>query len=727
MSAFAQIESGSRGIDPTVGLNAAQRQAQQGLRRFGAVVNTGNQITYQGGPVMHTVNAYYIWYGNWAQDPNANAILTAFISSIGGSPYFNINTTYGDTTGNVPNAVTYSGFFNDAGSQGTNLSDASLWLVMTHAFTNGLAVDPNAVYFVLTAPGVTESSGFLTQYCGFHTHNTYNTVDIKYAFIGDPGASIATCATHNTSTSPNGDPQADEMASVVAHELDETVTDEDLNAWYFTSGPLIGDENADACAYTYGTTYAAANSSIANMHLGTRDFLIQEVWLNANGGLCAQSFGGADFTISVAPTSQGVPTGGGTTGNYIVSVLPVNGFTGTVHCTVTGLPSGVTVNGINAKGPCNAPVPTAAPRTGAPLAGIPMTLTVAATVANGSYPFTITGTSGTITHSTPATLVVGAATPAFTLTPNPQTLTVEPALAFAANSTITVQSINGFNSAVALTVTGCPANTVCAITTPVTPPANSSVPAPLTITPSSSTPVGNFLLTISGNAGAATTTVNLQVQDFALSPVPSPVIVNQGSTGFSSVFVQSLNGLTQPVTVAVGGCPANTTCLFPNQQSSIVLTPAPNGTVGVPLAIATSLTTPVGPTTLLITASTTGNAGVNVHTANVSLTVTQIPDFSISANPTSITFSKSLNGHGSTTLTLTSLNGFAGNVTLSALQCPGGCTLTSPVTLTSGGAVPVVLTVSASAKSPPSSGVMSVVATSGPLIHQLFIPFTIAP
>ena len=69
----------------------------------GAVV-TGNGINYHNGPVMRNgVNIYYIWYGNWAQDPTANAILTDFAINVGGSPYFNINTTYGDTVGNVPN------------------------------------------------------------------------------------------------------------------------------------------------------------------------------------------------------------------------------------------------------------------------------------------------------------------------------------------------------------------------------------------------------------------------------------------------------------------------------------------------------------------------------------------------------------------------------------------------------------------------------------------------
>src|SRR5689334_4475971 len=50
----------------------------------------GNGISYHGGPVMTgTVNAYYIWYGNWSGN-SATTILTDFIQNIGGSPYYNI-------------------------------------------------------------------------------------------------------------------------------------------------------------------------------------------------------------------------------------------------------------------------------------------------------------------------------------------------------------------------------------------------------------------------------------------------------------------------------------------------------------------------------------------------------------------------------------------------------------------------------------------------------------
>src|SRR5690348_4929036 len=54
----------------------------------------GNGISYHGGPIITGgVSIYYIWYGNWGTN-TAPSILSDLASNIGGSPYFNINTTY---------------------------------------------------------------------------------------------------------------------------------------------------------------------------------------------------------------------------------------------------------------------------------------------------------------------------------------------------------------------------------------------------------------------------------------------------------------------------------------------------------------------------------------------------------------------------------------------------------------------------------------------------------
>src|SRR6059058_4735621 len=85
-------------------------------------------IRYWGGPVMLGTNhIYYIWYGNWSAN-SATSILQNLASSIGGSPYFNINTTYysgsGSPAQHVSNSVTFVRAAYDSYSQGAALSDA---------------------------------------------------------------------------------------------------------------------------------------------------------------------------------------------------------------------------------------------------------------------------------------------------------------------------------------------------------------------------------------------------------------------------------------------------------------------------------------------------------------------------------------------------------------------------------------------------------------------------
>jgi hypothetical protein len=244
-----------------------------------------NGINYHGGPVMlGTTNVYFIWYGNWSgtSGTTAKTILENLATNIGGSPYFNINTTYyNGANQHVSNSVSFPAqSLSDNYSHGSALSDTDIKNIVTAKNPT----DTNGVYFVLTSADVNATSGFCTQYCGWHTHGTINGRDIKYAFIGNPDRCPSACT--NGTASPNLNSGADGMASIIAHELEEAVTDPDLNAWYDRRGM----ENADKCAWTFGTTYKNGNGGVANMKLGGMDYLIQRNWVNASGGYCATSF-----------------------------------------------------------------------------------------------------------------------------------------------------------------------------------------------------------------------------------------------------------------------------------------------------------------------------------------------------------------------------------------------------------------------------------------------------
>ena len=439
----------------------------------GGAGGTGNGINYHGGPVMHgTVNVYFIWYGDWSGDAKANSILTDWANSIGGSPYENINTTYGDTTGNVSGAIALGLKSTSMASStfGTSLSDSSIASIVSKALSTGsLPTDTNGVYFVLTAPGIAETSGFLTSYCGWHTYGNINGANIKYAFIGNAaGAHLSSCA-WQTGSSPNGDPAVDAMVSVMSHELEESASDPNLNAWYDTNG----EENADKCAWTFGTTYSATGGGIANMKLGARDFLIQQNWVNAGGGYCALSYASAanpDFSLSVSPASQTLPSTGGTTPNYSITVTPSGGFTGTPSYSITGLPVWATASAVTAG-----------------------SFSVKATSpVSGTYTFTITGTSGSLVHAITAKLVVSAAQPpTFNVTISPTSQSVN--RGGTVTYTVTIAPANGFTGTVGLSVSGAKTGLAASLSTTSIVTSGTST---LTASTTNSAKSGNNTLTI---------------------------------------------------------------------------------------------------------------------------------------------------------------------------------------------------------------------------------------
>ena len=272
------------GPGPGQGMGQGQGDPQ-GQAHAARPKTSSNGISYHGGPVMTgTKNIYYIWYGNWSNNSSAQTILNDFANSIGGSSYFNINTTYTNGNGQkVANSATLNGWYYDNYSRGSALSDADIQTIVSSAIGSQPA-DPNGVYFVLTSADVNETSGFCTQYCGWHTHGKIAGIDVKYSFVGNPDRCPSACAAQTTG--PNGNAGADGMASIIAHELEEAATDPDLNAWYDTRGY----ENADKCAWKFGTTYTASNGSKYNVTLGSRDYLIQQNWVNASGGYCSMSY-----------------------------------------------------------------------------------------------------------------------------------------------------------------------------------------------------------------------------------------------------------------------------------------------------------------------------------------------------------------------------------------------------------------------------------------------------
>ena len=243
--------------------------------------STGSQtplITYHNGPVMAMPNVYLIWYGNWNQSNGSDnaqgqQIVRDFLYGLSGSPYYTINSSYPGVSGKI----SVAGEYTDTGSQGTRLSDSRVQAVVSSAIASGRlgGPDTNGLYFVLTSSNVSESSGFCTQYCGWHTAGTISGSNIKYSFVGNANRCLSACAAQTTS--PNGNAGVDGMISVIAHELEETNTDPNPRSGWADSN---GAENGDKCAWTFGSHQTLLNGAYYNMTLPTksgppRNYLVQ--------------------------------------------------------------------------------------------------------------------------------------------------------------------------------------------------------------------------------------------------------------------------------------------------------------------------------------------------------------------------------------------------------------------------------------------------------------------
>jgi hypothetical protein len=116
---------------------------------------------------------------------------------------------------------------------------------------------------------------------------------------------------------------------------------------------------------------------------------------------------------------------------------------------------------------------------------------------------TITGTSGSLTHSTTIALTVNSSsgTKNFTMAVSPSSLTILDG--GSASLTLTITSQNGFNSPVELSVNEFPSGVSgTATANPVTPPANGSVNVTITFSASRRAPSGTTTIELIGTSGS---------------------------------------------------------------------------------------------------------------------------------------------------------------------------------------------------------------------------------
>ncbi|HEX7140821.1 MAG TPA: Ig-like domain-containing protein [Vicinamibacterales bacterium] len=206
--------------------------------------------------------------------------------------------------------------------------------------------------------------------------------------------------------------------------------------------------------------------------------------------------------------------------------------------------------------------------------------------------------------------------PDFSISDSPTALSV--VQGNSGTSTVTTAVSGGFNSAVALSISGLPTGTTASFN-PTSIAAPGSGSSTVTLTVGSSTATGTYPLTITGTGGGKTHTTSLSLTvtpaatpDFSISDSPSSLSVVQGASGSSTVTTAVSGGFNSAVALSASGLPTGATASF---------TPA---SIAAPGSGSSTATITVGSSTATGTYSVTitGTGGGKTHTTSLSLTVT---------------------------------------------------------------------------------------------------------
>ncbi|MFZ0930064.1 MAG: hypothetical protein WAN11_15770 [Syntrophobacteraceae bacterium] len=233
---------------------------------------------YHGGPIMSNVTIYAIfWLPSSSKLQNRasttipvhyRTVLENMLADYPGHGIDNNNTQYYQTVGGTTTYIGNSGGFGgsyldtraypasictDIATPGNCITDAEIQseirrVMSLKRWTGGL----NKIFLLFTSSG--EGSCFdststycaYVQFCAYHSYFLKDSTPVIYANM--PYGNPSLCQVSGT-PSPNSDPPADTAATAACHEVTESITDPEQNAWYTADG----NEIADLCAYNYGT------------------------------------------------------------------------------------------------------------------------------------------------------------------------------------------------------------------------------------------------------------------------------------------------------------------------------------------------------------------------------------------------------------------------------------------------------------------------------------------
>lgn len=374
------------------------------------------------------------------------------------------------------------------------------------------------------------------------------------------------------------------------------------------------------------------------------------------------------FALKANPTTFTMLQGG--QGTFTVTLSSLGLWTGTTELTAT-CPSGFTCSFTPATLTLTDPTLTVQST---------LTVTSSSTTLPGSYDILIseTGANPNPSDFQPTSVSVVVTGSDFTVSVDPSYVTFTPGVSGTQHATVNLTSVQGFTGFVNTTITLSPAST----TSPTIGPTferlqvNSTGPASfeLMVSVTQTTALGPYNINIESATnmpgGVLSHGAYLKATvgpDINITASPANVIVHQGAAAISTITFHSLNGFAGGLMLEAAPLsvlPPNPTIDF-SPTYPILASGGTNATTMI--VIATSLTQ-LGTYHITISASSTVQVGFGWVGEGIPMTVTVEgpvtgPDFTI-ITPQPLNGYLNLNSTATTTVTLTSINGFSGPVTI---------------------------------------------------------------
>jgi PKD repeat protein len=368
----ARIGGHGYGVTPIRGVNTARLPAvKRALSASGRSTtgplpyDSGGQLVYHGGPVMHSVTTHVIYWDPGGEfTATTKAIVHKFFADVAndsglGSNVFGIAGQYKDSTGRslysstvgsegtdttgygpdgctIPPEVDTSSFYSHCVTDAKLQSELSAYVSV-----HGLHKGPTDQYFVLLPHNVVtclpEESGVHpcsnNFYCAYHsainggTSNEIIYSDIPFSFLDSEFVKGCQADGNGEVQHPNGDTTggdettrfADVALKYTSHEYIEASTDPLGNAWWENAnGQEIGDKcnftgtsgvGADPNAFLPTLGGSAVSGTLFNQSINSDSFYLQSEWDNV-GAACRMkplALSAAKFTASPASGEVGVP------------------------------------------------------------------------------------------------------------------------------------------------------------------------------------------------------------------------------------------------------------------------------------------------------------------------------------------------------------------------------------------------------------------------------------